>query len=256
MSLEALIFDVDGTLADTEEAHRTAFNRAFETHRLGWAWTPEDYRRLLGVTGGKERIAAHLDTLTLSAAERASLRQAIGAIHATKTLFYNDIVAAREVPLRPGVQRLIEEAASAGCKLAIASTTSPANVDALLEATLGRHGIDLFSVIACGDSVRAKKPSPEVYELALRTLELRPEHVVAFEDSANGLAAALGAELWTVVTPTRWTEGSDFSGAGLLLDHLGDPGLPIPGEPGGRLTDAAWLDLATLSRFVRERTQA
>ncbi len=256
MSLEALIFDVDGTLADTEEAHRTAFNRAFDEHGLGWHWSPDDYRRLLGVAGGKERIASHLESLDTSASERANFRQRIPDIHASKTRHYNAIVAAHEVPLRPGVSRLLEEALAAGCKLAIASTTTPANIEALLEATLGPRGLDLFSVIACGDTVRAKKPSPEVYELALRTLELRPEHVIAFEDSENGLAAATGAGIWTVVTPTHWTEGGNFAAAGLTLEHLGDPSTPLPGEPGGRLADAGWLGFEELSRRARERLQA
>jgi beta-phosphoglucomutase-like phosphatase (HAD superfamily) len=220
MSIEALIFDVDGTLADTEEAHRTAFNLAFERYRLGWAWSHGEYRTLLNVTGGKERIAAYIATLGLSAAERKRLSALVPVIHAEKTRFFGSVVADGGVPLRDGVARLIGEALVAGCRLAIASTTTAANIDALLGATLGPRGLDHFSVIACGDQVRAKKPAPDIYRLVLANLGLAPERALAFEDSPNGLASAVGAGLWTVVTPTFWTEGSDFSAAGLVVPSL------------------------------------
>ena len=220
MSIEALIFDVDGTLADTEEAHRVAFNLAFERYRLGWVWTRSDYRTLLNVTGGKERIAAYIATLPLAAPERKRLTELVPVIHAEKTRFYGSVVADGGVPLRDGVARLIGEALVAGCRLAIASTTTAANIDALLNATLGPRGIDHFAVIACGDQVRAKKPAPDIYRLALANLGLGPERAIALEDSANGLASAVGAGLWTLVTPTYWTEHSDFSAAGLVRPSL------------------------------------
>jgi beta-phosphoglucomutase-like phosphatase (HAD superfamily) len=220
MSIEALIFDVDGTLADTEEAHRIAFNLAFERYRLGWVWSRGEYRRLLNVTGGKERIAAYIEMLTPSAAERKRLSALVPVIHAEKTRFFGAVVADGGVPLREGVARLIGEALIAGWRLAIASTTTAANIDALLGATLGPRGLDHFSVIACGDQVRAKKPAPDIYRLVLANLGLPPERAIALEDSANGLASAVGAGLWTLVTPTYWTEGSDFGAAGLVLPSL------------------------------------
>ena len=220
MSLEALIFDVDGTLADTEEAHRVAFNNAFERCRLDWRWSPDDYKELLKTTGGKERIAAYIATKTLSNAERKQLSALIPAIHAEKTRFYSAFVADGGVPLREGVARLIDEALAAGCRLAIASTTTAANIDALLGSALGARGIELFSVIACGDQVAAKKPAPDIYQLALRHLGVDPEQAVALEDSRNGLLSATRAGLWTVVTPTYWTEHHDFAEAGLVLPSL------------------------------------
>ena len=246
MAIEALIFDVDGTLADTEEAHRVAFNLAFERHRLGWNWSRADYRQLLDVTGGKERIASYIDTLPVPPAERARLRSLVPELHAQKTRFYTAAVHDGGLQLREGVARLIGEAVHAGCRLAIASTTTAANIHALLAATLGSRGLDLFSVIACGDQVRAKKPAPDIYRLALATLGLQPERAVAVEDSVNGLRAATGAGLWTLVTPTFWTEGGDFSAAGLALPSLGDPGATLPGEPGGQLRSAGWLCLDEL----------
>jgi len=222
MSIEALIFDVDGTLADTEEAHRVAFNLAFERHRLGWSWSRAEYRMLLNVTGGKERIAAYVSELPIDAAARKRLLELIPAVHAEKTRFYSSVVSDGGVPLREGVTPLLDDALAAGCRLAIASTTTAVNIDALLGATLGPRGLDMFSVIACGDQVRAKKPAPDIYRLALANLGLTPERAIAFEDSPNGLAAANAAGLWTVVTPTFWTEGSDFAAAGLVRPSLRD----------------------------------
>jgi HAD superfamily hydrolase (TIGR01509 family) len=246
MSIDALIFDVDGTLADTEEAHRTAFNLAFERCRVGWHWSREDYLELLKVTGGKERIAHHIRSLALGAADRQRLLAAIPEIHAEKTRLYSAAVADGAVPLRDGVERLLEEALNAGCRLAIASTTTAVNVDALLQSTLGTRGLEMFSVIACGDQVPAKKPAPDIYKLALQHLGLHADQAVAFEDSFNGLSSAVGAGLWTVVTPTFWTEASDFSAASLVLPRLGDPADPIAGEPGVRLNSAAWLSFDEL----------
>ena len=224
MSIEALIFDVDGTLADTEEAHRIAFNSAFDRHRLGWRWTRADYRQLLEVPGGKERIASYIASLPLGAAERQRLLALVPQLHADKTRFYGEVVNDGGVPLRDGVERLLNEALEQGCHLAIASTTTAANINALLGATLGPRGLDMFAVIACGDQVRAKKPAPDIYRLALDTLGLPPEQALAVEDSAHGLRAATAAGLWTLVTPTFWTQGGDFRAAGLLLTSLGELG--------------------------------
>ncbi|MDQ6629921.1 MAG: HAD-IA family hydrolase [Pseudomonadota bacterium] len=246
MSIEALIFDIDGTLADTEEAHRTAFNLAFTRFRLGWTWSRDDYRDLLGTTGGKERIVEFIERLSLAERERRRLRELVPEIHAEKTRLYSSVVGDGAVPFRSGVARLLEEARSAGLRLGIASTTTAINVDALLQANLGSRGLEMFSVIACGDQVRAKKPAPDIYLLALRHLDLPADRCIAFEDSPNGLRAAVAAGLWTVVTPTFWTEGCDFASAELVLPNLGSPEQPLPGEPGHRLRSAAWLTLAEL----------
>ena len=178
--LQALLFDVDGTLADTErDGHRVAFNRAFADAGLDWDWSEELYGELLTVTGGKERIRYFLDNylpeVTLSDEE-------IAALHASKTEHYTSMLAAAVVPLRPGVRRLLEEAREVGLRLAIATTTTPANVRALIESTLGKEAMDWFEVIAAGDIVPAKKPAPDIYEYAMQEMGLGPESCIAFED--------------------------------------------------------------------------
>lgn len=253
MSLDALIFDVDGTLADTEEVHRTAFNMAFERFGLGWHWGRVQYRSLLNITGGKERMLGYISQLSITPAEKQDLIRLLPEIHAEKTRIYSTAVKDGAVPLRPGTLRLIEEAQAAGCRLAIASTTTAMNIDALLQSAFGTRGLDIFHVIACGDQVKAKKPAPDIYKLALHYLGVAPDSAVAFEDSANGLHAAVAAGLWTVITPTNWTEEASFSRAGLLLPHLGDPNLPLPNEPGQHLRGAAWLTLGELSQRAEVR---
>jgi HAD superfamily hydrolase (TIGR01509 family) len=252
MHIDAFIFDVDGTIADTEEAHRVAFNLAFEHHGLGWRWEPAEYRQLLKTAGGKERILRYIDSLPVSDPERGRLRSMVREVHFDKTRFYSAVVRDGIVPLRAGVARLLEEALSEGYQLAIASTTSAMNIDALLEATLGPRGIDMFAVIACGDQVTRKKPAPDIYQLALRSLDLLPERAIAFEDSPNGLRAAVAAGLPTIVTPNFWTEDGDFPEAALMLPHLGDPDMPLTGEPGRQLESAAWL---TCDEAVRIATR-
>ena len=216
----ALVFDVDGTLADTEAAHRASFNQTFAHFGIGWHWSAADYTRLLKVTGGKERMAAHLDTLALPAAEATALRRLIPHWHADKTTRFAELVAGGALALRPGVAQLMSEAQTAGVLLGIATTTTRANVDALLAAHFGAAAATVFDVIACGDEVPHKKPAPDVYELALRLLAVDAADAVAFEDSAAGLQSAVAAGLWTVVTPTEWTAGSNFDAAGLVCADL------------------------------------
>lgn len=246
--LEALIFDVDGTLADSEEAHRQAFNLAFLEFELGWEWNAALYRELLRVSGGSERIAHYIDTLPLSAPERSRLREIVPLVHSAKARIYRELVEGFRLPLRTGVARLIREAREAGLRLAIASTTTPANVDALLTAALAPESARWFSVIASGDIVPRKKPEPDIYVSALQRLRLPAECCVAFEDSENGVRAARAAQLYTVVTPTRWTAGQDFSEAQLVLESLGDPDRPL-GTESQRRIGAPMLGVAQLERL-------
>ena len=243
--LGALIFDVDGTLADTEETHRQAFNYAFLEFGLDWEWGKPLYRELLKTSGGKERIARYIETLPAVAAESNRLRQLVPAIHRAKTRLYAELIADGRCRLRPGIERLFDDARSAGVRLAIASTTTAENVHALLTRHLGADALQRFACIACGDHVERKKPAPDIYALALATLGEPACHCVAFEDSANGLRAAKAAGLCTVVTPSQWSLGEDFGAADLVLSHLGDPAHPLP--PAQAATAGGpWLGLVEL----------
>ena len=213
MTVRALIFDVDGTLAETEEIHRAAFNEAFAEAGLGWFWTPELYRRLLLVTGGRERIAAYAEEIAVAIAD-------IPALHRRKTDIFNDKLRRGPITLRPGVEPLIHAARQQDLRLAIATTTSRPNVASLIEATLGSVAVNWFDTVRTGEDVARKKPDPEVYRLALADLELRPTECLAFEDSANGLRAARSAGIPTVVTPSFYTAGEDWTGAAAVLSDL------------------------------------
>ena len=246
----ALIFDVDGTLADTEEAHRAAFNAAFLDHGYDWYWTKRLYAKLLTVSGGKERLEHFIRTLALSTADKAQLFEMIPQLHTAKTRQYAEFVAAGRVPLRPGIARLIREARASGFKLAIASTTTAANVEALIGATLGGPACEWFDVIAAGDEVARKKPASDIYELALKRLQCATGRCVAFEDSANGVRAATAVGLFTVATPTYWTAGQAFGDAALILEHLGDPDHPLSNVDATKI-GAPSLDLAGFTRYHR-----
>jgi HAD superfamily hydrolase (TIGR01509 family) len=254
VTLSALLFDVDGTLADTEETHRQAFNAAFLEFHLPYAWSRDEYEVLLRISGGKERLAHYFEGLPVARAEKDRLLANVTGLHRVKTERYAELVASGGSPLRPGVKRLIGEALAAGIRVGIASTTTSANVAALLDAELGRNAHKRFAVIACGDVVPSKKPAPDIYHLALSTLGLGPALAVAFEDSANGLASAKGAGLFTVVTPTRWTASQDFGEADLTIPHLGDPETPLDAESAGRI-GGAFLTLELLER-LHARTAA
>ena len=215
MALKALIFDVDGTLAETEEAHRQAFNATFAAHGLDWCWSVADYTRLLKVTGGKERMAAHR-----AAVGHGPDDATIAAMHKEKTAAYAAILARGGLQPRPGVLRLVAQARAAGLRLAIATTTSPGNVEALSACLWGKPADQVFDVIAAGDMVQAKKPAPDVYLLALERLGLPPGQALAFEDTLNGIRAAQGAGLKVVVTPSLYSADEDHAAANLCLPDL------------------------------------
>jgi len=217
MKWKALIFDVDGTLAETEEGHRQAFNEAFAEWGLGWRWDEHLYKVLLETTGGKERIRAFQQSYPVE--ERLS-DDRIAALHRRKTELYADILSSGGLSLRPGVEAIMTEGRRRGARLAIATTTSLPNVDALCQCIWGQAASDVFDVIAAGDQVRRKKPAPDVYLLALERLGLPANECIAFEDSEAGLQSALAAGLKVCVAPARYTADQDFTGAMSVADTL------------------------------------
>lgn len=217
MTLEALIFDVDGTLAETEETHRAAFNATFAAWGLDWHWSREDYAILLKTGGGKERLRAFQAQLPDDS--RLSDEDVV-KLHKQKTATFGDMIAAGDIELRPGVADLVQIAREADLALAIATTTSRPNVEVLAQSCWGKPADKVFDVIASGDEVKLKKPDPEIYQLALHRLGVPPRSAIAFEDSHIGLNSALNAGLPVVVTPSTYTGEEDFTGAAWRLPSL------------------------------------
>jgi HAD superfamily hydrolase (TIGR01509 family) len=224
--LQAIIFDVDGTLADTEEHHRVAFNETFEAYALDWHWSVDTYRRLMCVSGGRERMLAYANEPGVPQPPTDNLPAFLADLHRAKTTRFGAFLESGRLGLRPGVTRLLGQARREGVRLAIATSTAYSNVRSLLNANLPSSWPDWFDVVASADDISTKKPSPAVYRHALLKLGLRADTCIAVEDTRNGLRAARGAGLRTVVTTNRYTEHENFPGAGLVVDHLGEAGLP------------------------------
>jgi len=220
--LQALIFDVDGTLADTESVHLAAFNHAFSELGLGWVWDEAMYTDLLDISGGKERIQHYWQQVNphVQALNPLALQETIERIHALKTAAYEGAVNEGLVSLRPGVLQLMDEALAQGVQLSIATTTSPVNIAALLRCAVGSDWRLNFTAIGDASTAPLKKPHPQVYLQMLDALRLPASQCLAFEDSSNGLRSATAAGLATVITPTRFTAHHDFSAALRVLPDL------------------------------------
>jgi HAD superfamily hydrolase (TIGR01509 family) len=241
-----LIFDVDGTIAETEEVHRRAFNETFAAEGLPWVWDRSLYAELLKITGGKERLRHYI--AAYDPPEGARVADRVAELHARKTRRYCELIDAGEVAPRPGVRRLIGEALSRGAPLALATTTSLDNVEALFRSTFGAKLGELFAFVGAGDMVGAKKPAADIYRLVLDELGAAPEAAVALEDSQNGLAAATGAGLKTIITPSTYTAAEDFSGALAVISDFGEPDAPYR-HLSGAGGDDTMVSLETIERW-------
>lgn len=224
----ALIFDVDGTMAETEELHRRAFNESFARMGLNWTWDVDTYARLLRTTGGKERIARFQREYCADREELSAAR--IAELHSLKNHRYAELQAEGCCPLRPGIADAIKAAKRSNRLLAIATTTSRSNVGALLTPALGREWQGLFQAIVTGEDVERKKPAPDAYLKVLEALELPAGACLALEDSRNGLLAARSAGLPVVILRSLYFRNDDFEGAARVIGELTELGDLSPAE--------------------------
>lgn len=217
--MQALIFDCDGVLVDTElDGHRVAFNRAFAQKGLHVEWSDADYGALLHTAGGKERMTRFFTESGWPVAE-VKEREFIADLHRLKTSIFMDMIATGQLPLRPGIAAIIDEAIDAGVQLAVCSTSNERAVQSVVDVLLGPDRSKHMPVFA-GDMVPAKKPDPAIYLLARDTLGLDAAHCVVVEDSAIGLRAALGAGMHCIVTKSTYTGDEDFTGADRIVSNL------------------------------------
>lgn len=235
--MKALIFDVDGTLADTEkDGHRIAFNEAFAEAGLDWNWDIELYGELLAITGGKERIRNYIQRFNIQVENDVNLEEFIANLHKTKTKHYKALISAGQIPLRPGVERLLKEARANQARMAIATTTTMVNVTTLLTNTLGEESLEWFEVIGAGDIVENKKPAPDIYQWVLQQMHIDAAEAIAFEDSENGVKSAFDANIKRIVVTTNdYTQNHDFSGATIIANNLDEQ------IAGAQKIDLAWL---------------
>jgi len=221
-TLQALIFDVDGTLADTESAHLAAFNHAFAEMGLDWVWDEALYTELLEISGGKERILHYWKTSRPDMLEVGAMAQSdtVNRLHELKTAAYEAAVNSGAVSLRPGVLKLMDDALAQGTQLAIATTTSPVNIAALMRHAIGADWRLNFTAIGDASTAPIKKPHPQVYLQMLDALQLKADACLALEDSSNGLRAATAAGLATLITPTHYTAHHNFAAALRVVPDL------------------------------------
>jgi len=255
MKLKGIIFDVDGTIADTEEIHRQAFNKTFHEFDLNWHWSEDDYRKILLISGGKERFRKFLHEDKRLKSRIEDPESFIHELHKHKSEHYRSILKSDDVPLRPGVIRLIHEARDKGIQLGIATSSSMSNLTTLFNNALNIEPNELFNSIVTSDTVQDKKPSPAVYQCVLAGLGLEAETCVAIEDTQNGNLSALAAGLQTIITTHAYTVDNDFTGAAIVADHLGEPDNAFTLLQGTDY-DKSFVDIELLNQLISNNIQS
>ena len=221
--MQALIFDCDGVLVDTErDGHRVAFNDAFAKAGFDFSWDVDLYGELLRVAGGKERMRHYFDSQGWPDAAGDDRNAFLAELHRSKTAIFADLIATGQLPLRAGVLRLVDEAIAAGVRLGVCTTSNPKSIDAVLDL-MGPERKAKFEFVLAGDIVSKKKPDPEIYDLARSRLNLPTSVCIVVEDSRNGLLAAIGAGFPCFITTSTYTVDEDFTGAVGIAGELGDP---------------------------------
>lgn len=249
---EAIIFGVNGALADTErDGHRVAFNAAFRKFGLGWYWDETFYGELLEIGCGKERIRTYIERHLARHVFRGDMDAWLSRLYEAKARHFAALLHHPGIPLRRGVARLLRELRQNGVRLAIATTSSPQAVTTLLETSLGAGSAGWFEVVGTGDVANAGKPAPDIHRWVLQRLALPPASCLAIEGSANGLKAAQAAGLRTLVTAGYYAALDDFSGAVAALSDLGEPEQPVAMVLKGRMYRRQYVDAALLAKWLR-----
>ncbi|MDN5276197.1 MAG: hypothetical protein PWR01_162 [Clostridiales bacterium] len=252
--LKALIFDCDGVIAETErDGHRVAFNRAFKEAGLDVEWNIEEYGELVKIAGGKERMKAYFKRYPDIYPPERFDDELINKLHKRKTEIFMDMSAKGELPVRPGIRRIIDEAHERGIILAVCSTSNEKSVVSLLQAVLGPRRLNWFNAIFAGDIVKAKKPAPDIYNLVKEKFNLEGPECFVIEDSRNGLLAAKAAGMHCLITVSFYSEHEDFSEADLVVSSLGEPDLPAKVIKGHQNLDASsikYIDIDTLEKML------
>ncbi len=220
--LSAILWDVDGTLAETErDGHLVAFSRAFEALNVPWRWSEERYGELLAVTGGRERLLHDMQGQERAPADLEERRSLALKVHRLKNELYAGIVAGGELPLREGVRELLLDCEQAGVRMGIVTTTSRSNVEALLKTHLGKDWESRFATVVCAEEAPRKKPDPQAYHLALEALRVRPQEAIAMEDSPAGASAAQAAGVPVIVARSYYFAATECRGALAVGPSLG-----------------------------------
>lgn len=246
--IEALLWDVDGTLAETErDGHRIAFNQAFQALNIPWRWNEQRYGALLKVSGGRERLLHDMRFQEDAPAESGAREQLAESVHRLKNQLYADIVAGGLLTLRDGVRELMEDCVQAGVRMGIVTTTSRCNVDALLARQLGDSWRSLFATVVCAEQAPRKKPHPQAYFVALQALQLEPHLAVAIEDATAGVSAAQAAGIPVVIThshyfPSVRSARALATGASLGLSHGWTPPADVCADRVGLQQITQWRE--------------